>query len=75
VSPVALRVVLWVALTVVPEIASACATCIDSAWGMRGFSWPFVGLMLAPFAVVAGMAAVVYGYLSAFRRHTDVDDS
>ena len=43
----------------VPDLASACAVCLDSAWGNRGFGWPFVGLMLAPFAVVAALVGIL----------------
>ena len=42
-----------------PDVAAACATCIDSAWGNRGFGWPFVALMLAPFVVAAALAGVL----------------
>ena len=42
-----------------PGLAAACAVCIDSAYGNRGFSAAFVGLMLAPFAIVAGFAGVI----------------
>lgn len=51
-------------LALYPGLASACAVCLDSAYGNRGFSAAFVGLMLAPFAVVAGFAAVLaWGYV------------
>lgn len=42
-----------------PGSVAACATCLDAAWGNRGFGWPFVALTLAPFAVAAGLAAVL----------------
>jgi len=48
-----------VALVLVPEVASACAVCLDSPWGNRGFGWPFVALMLAPFAVLAALGGVL----------------
>jgi hypothetical protein len=48
-----------VAHTLAPVAASACAVCLDSAWGRRGFVWPFVVLMLAPFAVMVGLAAAL----------------
>jgi hypothetical protein len=54
------------ALTLLPELALACAACWSPGAGNRGFSWAFVGLMVAPFAVVAGLAAAfAYGH---FRR-------
>jgi hypothetical protein len=43
----------------VPRVAIACAVCFDGGWGTRGFGWPFVALMLAPFAVAAGAAAAL----------------
>ena len=46
-------------LALVPGTARACAVCLDSAWGARGFGWPFVALMLAPFAVVTALAVTV----------------
>jgi len=50
---------LGASLALTPDLAAACATCLDSAWGDRGFGWPFVVLMLAPFAVVLGLVAVL----------------
>ena len=46
-------------LGLVPELASACAVCVDSAWGNRGFGWPYVVLMVAPFVVAAGLAIAI----------------
>ena len=52
----------WIAV-LTPDVAAACATCLDSAWGNRGFGWPFVVLMFAPFVVVLGLAgALAWGY-------------
>jgi hypothetical protein len=42
-----------------PDVAAACAVCIDSAWGNRGFTWPLAALMIAPFAVAAGVGGVL----------------
>ena len=66
---VRLRPLLVLALALVPDLAWACAPCLDSAWGNRGFNWAFVGLMLAPFAVLAGLAGVfAWGYARKPRR-------
>jgi hypothetical protein len=66
---VRLRPLLVLAQALVPDLAWACAPCLDSAWGNRGFSWAFVGLMLAPFAVLAGLAGVLaWGYAREPRR-------
>ncbi len=58
-GPARVRSLVALALALVPEAASACAVCVDSAWGNRGFGWPFVALMLAPFVVVAGLGCVL----------------
>jgi uncharacterized integral membrane protein len=47
------------ALLLVPAAADACATCIASAYGDRTYNWPYMFLLLLPFAV----AAVVGGVL------------
>lgn len=62
------------ALALAPAPVAACAVCIDSPWGARGFTWPFVVLMAAPFAVVAGLAGVVYGYLRRPRQRRSTPD-
>jgi len=36
-----------------PPSAAACAVCIGSAFGDRGYTWPYIGLILMPFIVVA----------------------
>jgi hypothetical protein len=36
----------------------ACAVCLDTAWGDRGFNGAFVGLMLAPWILAAALAGV-----------------
>jgi hypothetical protein len=58
-SPARVPSLVALALALAPGAASACAVCLDSAWGNRGFGWPFVALMLAPFAVVAGLAGAL----------------
>jgi hypothetical protein len=52
-----------------PEAAWACAVCVDSAWGNRGFGWPYVVLMVAPFAVAA---AIAVGVVLVCRRPPEV---
>ena len=57
------RSFLALTLALYPDLASACAVCWNPAYGNRGFSWAFVALMLAPFAVLAGLAGTLaYGY-------------
>ena len=41
-------------LTLTPDVAVGCATCLDSAYGSRTFNWAFAGLLLMPFVLAAG---------------------
>ena len=49
------------ALTTVllPVAAEACATCIASPFGDRTYNWPYLFLILLPFAVAAVIGAVL----------------
>src|SRR5205809_1105845 len=38
-----------------PPSAAAYAVCIGSAFGDRGYTWPYIGLILMPFIVVAAI--------------------
>ena len=52
-------------LILLPRVALACATCITSPFGDRTYTWPYYGLLLLPFglmAAVAGILAYVAGY-------------
>lgn len=55
----------------VPRAAWACAVCLDSAFGDRGFNWAFVALMLTPFAVAAALG----GVLACALRRRPADDA
>jgi hypothetical protein len=49
----------------------ACATCVSSAYGDRGFNWGYSGLLLAPFlvmVVVGGVLSWNAGYRLRWRR-------
>jgi hypothetical protein len=54
-------------LLLAPPAASACATCVSSAYGDRTFNWAFLGLLLMPFVVGLGIAGVLaaryYGHV------------
>lgn len=53
----------------VPRAAEACASCVSWTSGDQPYTWAYVGLMAAPFAVVLGIGAVLTGcHLSARRR-------
>jgi hypothetical protein len=56
------------ALALLPEAAWACATCVSSAYGDRTFNWAFLGLILMPFVVALGIAAVFAARHYAARR-------
>jgi hypothetical protein len=48
-----------------PGMAAACATCISSAYGDRGFNWAYLLLLIMPFVVlcvVGGILAWSAGY-------------
>ena len=46
--------VLVVALAL-PDRAAACAVCLGNAFGDRSYTWPYLGLILMPFIVAAGI--------------------
>jgi len=54
------RAVAAIALALAPASADACATCIASAYGDRTFNWAFLGLLLVPFVVAAGIGTVLF---------------
>ena len=47
------------ALVLMPAVADACATCIGSPFGDRTYNWPYLGLILLPFAVAAVVGSVL----------------
>ena len=53
------RTLAALAMALVPAMAEACATCIASPFGDRTYNWPYLGLILLPFA----LAAVIGGVL------------
>ena len=42
-------------MALAPGRAAACAVCIGSAFGDRAYTWPYLGLILMPFVVAAGI--------------------
>lgn len=56
--------------TLTPDVALGCATCLDSAYGSRGFNWAFVALMAAPLGVALGLLG---GIVWACRRRPPAD--
>ncbi|PYN37583.1 MAG: hypothetical protein DME01_03880 [Candidatus Rokuibacteriota bacterium] len=45
----------------------ACATCIASPFGDQAYTWPYLGLILLPFGLMAAIAGIL-GYLSLKER-------
>lgn len=46
-------------LTLSPAVASACASCVASAYGDRSFNWGYFGLLLLPFVLTATIGGVI----------------
>jgi hypothetical protein len=55
-----IRAVAAITTGLLPAAAEACATCIASPFGDRTYNWPYLLLILLPFA----MAAVIGGILA-----------
>ncbi|HEY3068065.1 MAG TPA: hypothetical protein VGL09_19915 [Methylomirabilota bacterium] len=49
----------FLAVVAAPRAAWACTWCVSSAFGDRTFNWPYLGLILAPFFVVAVIGGVL----------------
>jgi hypothetical protein len=59
------------ALLLLPDVASACATCLATAYGDRTYNWAFLGLVLMPFLVVGTIGGILlyrYGGLQGLFR-------
>ena len=53
------RALLAAPLVLVPAPAAACAVCLTSAFGDRGFNVAFVAFMVTPFVVIAAVGSVL----------------
>jgi hypothetical protein len=42
-----------------PRSAAACAMCMSAAFGDRSYTWPYIGLILAPFLVGVAITLVL----------------
>ena len=54
-----IRALLASILVAAPVAAEACATCISSPFGDRTYNWPYLVLILVPFAVAAVIGGVM----------------
>jgi len=57
------------ALILTPRLALACATCIASPFGDRTYTWPYLGLILLPFILIAAVVGIL-AYLAGYRPRT-----
>ena len=54
----------WYALAAVlvalamPARAVACAVCLGAAFGDRSYTWPYLGLILLPFLLLAAVIGI-----------------
>ena len=67
------RLTLGLALvSLLPAMVEACASCISSAYGDRTYNWPYLVLILVPFAVAVVIGVVLVRVtgvgVSDFRR-------
>lgn len=58
-----------------PHRAFACSWCVASAFGDRTFNWPYLGLILMPFIVAAGIAGALAYYAGVGPFHRSADGS
>ena len=59
-------VALTLAGALAPRLAAACAACVSSAYGDRGFNWGYGGLLIAPFLVMVVIVGVL-GWNAGYR--------
>lgn len=48
-----------------PKSALACATCIASPFGDQTYTWPYLGLILLPFGLIAAIVGIL-GYRAGY---------
>jgi hypothetical protein len=53
------RAALSLALWLLPALAEGCASCISSPFGDRTYNWPYLVLILLPFALLAVIGGVM----------------
>jgi len=57
------------ALILTPRFALACASCMASPFGDRTYTWPYLGLILLPFILIAAVVGILV-YLAGYRPRT-----
>ena len=58
------------AMILAPRAALACASCISTPFGDQSYTWPYLGLILLPFGLIATIGGIL-GYLSVKARLKD----
>jgi hypothetical protein len=53
------RAALALAMLALPAAAEACASCVSSPFGDRTYNWPYLVLILVPFAAAAVVGGVM----------------
>ncbi len=59
------------ALSLTPSSAWACASCISTPFGDQTYTWPYLGLILLPFGLIAAIVGIL-GYHAGYRPRTIV---
>ena len=57
------------ALILTPRSVSACATCISSPFSDQSSTWPYLGLILLPFALIVAIVGIL-GYCAGYSPRT-----
>ena len=57
------------ALSLAPSSAWACASCISTPFGDQTYTWPYLGLILLPFGLIAAIVGIL-GYHAGYRPRT-----
>jgi hypothetical protein len=47
------------AVLLTPGLARACASCISTPFGDQTYTWPYLGLILLPFGLMAAVVGVL----------------
>ena len=47
------------AVLLTPGLARACASCISTPFGDQTYTWPYLGLILLPFALMVAVVGVL----------------
>lgn len=57
------------AVLLTPGFAWACASCISTPFGDQTYTWPYLGLILLPFGLMAAVIGVLAYHTGYGPRH------